>query len=164
MANTQMTKGNGGHAQRPLDVFGAMRSEMDRLFERFEHGWPRLPRLLTREFESGAMTPALDVRENPQQWTIEVDLPGVEEKDVSVTSANGMLCIKGEKKSAREEKNENYYVSERSYGSFERTLPLPDTVDESKLEAKFEKGVLRIVAPKKPEAVKAERTIPIAKG
>jgi HSP20 family protein len=62
-----------------------------------------------------------------------------------------------------EEKSENYHLSERSYGSFARSLRLPETIDESKLEAKFDKGVLKITAAKKPEAVKAERKIEIKK-
>jgi HSP20 family protein len=141
-----------------------MRNEMDRLFERFEHGWPRLPSLFTRGAEGGDMMPNLDVHENAQQFTIEANLPGVDEKDVTVTLANGMLCIKGEKKGAHEEKTESYYLSERSYGAFERTLRLPETIDDSKLEAKFDKGVLRIIAPKRPEAVKVEKKIEITKG
>ena len=94
---------------------------------------------------------------------IEGELPGVEEKDISVTLANGVLTIKGEKKQENEEKNESYYLTERSYGAFERSLRLPDTVDEAKVEAKFDKGVLKVTAAKKPEAVKAERRIEIKK-
>ena len=74
-----------------------------------------------------------------------------------------MLTIKGEKKHEKEEKGENYYLAERSFGSFERSIRLPDTVDESKIEAKFDKGVLKVTAAKKPEAVKAERKIEIKK-
>lgn len=163
MANTDVTKGNGGQVQRPADIFSTMRNEMDRMFERFEHGWPRWPTALARGFERDMMVPELDVHDNGKQLTIEVDLPGVEEKDVSVTLANGMLTIKGEKKTEREEKKESYFMAERSYGSFERTLRMPDTIDENKLEAKFDKGVLKIVAQKKPEAVKAEKKIEIKK-
>jgi HSP20 family protein len=94
---------------------------------------------------------------------IEAELPGVEEKDVSVTLANGLLTIKGEKKEQHEEKGETHYLSERSFGMFERSLRLPDTIDETKVEAKFDKGVLKITAAKKPEAVKAERKIEVKK-
>ena len=110
------------------------------------------------------MAPDLDVHENATHFTIDVDLPGVDEKDVSVTLANGMLTIKGEKKSECEEKGESYYLAERSYGAFERSLRLPDTIDDGKLEAKFDKGVLRISAPKRPEAVMAEKKIEIKAG
>ena len=107
--------------------------------------------------------PEVDVREDEKQVTIEVDLPGVDEKDVSVTMANGILTVKGEKKSEREEKEENYYLAERSYGKFERSLTLPETIDENQIEAQFDKGVLTIVAQKRPEAIKAEKKIEIKK-
>ena len=77
--------------------------------------------------------------------------------------ANGVLTIKGEKKRNKEEKTENYYLAERGYGAFERSFLLPDSVDEAKVEAKFDKGVLRITAMKKPDAVKAQRKIEIKK-
>ena len=109
------------------------------------------------------MVPELDVHDNGKQLTIEVDLPGVDEKDVTLTLANGMLTIKGEKKTEREEKKESYYMAERCYGAFERSLRLPDSIDEAKLEAKFDKGVLKVTAQKKPEAVKAEKKIEIKK-
>jgi len=87
----------------------------------------------------------------------------MDEKDVSVTLANGVLTIKGEKKQGKEEKGESFYRSERSYGAFERSLRLPDTIDEAKIDAKFDKGVLTISAVKKPEAVRTERKIEIKK-
>ena len=131
------------------------------MFERFEHGYRHWPSVFP---PGGApLVPEFDVRENTNAITIEAELPGVDEKDVSVTVANGMLTIKGEKKQAKEEKTENYYLAERSYGAFERSLRLPDTVDDAKVEAKFDKGVLKVTAAKKPEAVKAERKIEIKK-
>jgi HSP20 family protein len=162
MAKTDITKTPETAASRPNDIFSAMRQEMDRLFERFEHGLPRLPRLFRPEAGT-FMVPELDVRENATSLTIEAELPGVDEKDVSVMLSNGILTIKGEKKQDKEEKTENYFLAERSYGAFERSLQLPDSIDEGKLEAKFEKGVLKIVAAKKPEAVKAQRKIEIKK-
>jgi len=162
MANTELTKGNGGRVQRPTDVFGQMRDEVDRMFERFEHGLPRWPSLMRGDRD--VMVPELDVHDNGKQVTIEIDLPGVDEKDVSVTLTNGVLTIKGQKKSEREEKKDSYYMCERSYGSFERSLRMPESIDENKLEAKFDKGVLKVIAQKKPEALKAERKIEIKKG
>lgn len=163
MAKTEITKSNGGQLQRPTDFLSAMRTEMDRVFERFEQGWSRWPSVLRRGLDQSAMVPDLDVHENGKQFTIECDLPGVDEKDVTVTLANGMLKIKGEKKTEREEKKEDYYMAERSYGAFERMIQLPDSVDDAKLEAKFDKGVLKVIAQKRPEAVKAERKIEIKK-
>jgi HSP20 family protein len=109
------------------------------------------------------MVASLDVHENDKSITVDADLPGVDEKDLSVTLANGVLTIKGEKKHEREEKKENYYLCERSFGSFERSVRLPETIDENKIEARFEKGVLKVTAAKKPEAVKAEKKIEIKK-
>jgi HSP20 family protein len=163
MPRTEITKPTLGEVTPPSDIFAAMREEMDRMFERLEHGWPRWPSLISRRFGRPVMLPEVDVHEDDKQLMIEVDLPGVDEKDVSVTMANGTLTIKGEKKSEREEKEENYYLAERSYGKFERSLSLPDTIDPDKIEAKFDKGVLTITAPKKPEAVKAEKKIEIKK-
>jgi HSP20 family protein len=159
MAKSELTKSGETTPSRPRDVFSAMRAEMDRVFDRFETGWPRWPALLRR---SDAMTaPELDVRENSDSITIEAELPGVEDKDVSVTLANGVLTIRGEKKQEKEEKGDNYYLAERSFGSFERSIHLPESVDENKVDAKFDKGVLKITAAKKPEAVKAQRRIEI---
>jgi HSP20 family protein len=163
MAKTDIAKPTETSPSRPRDIFSAMRDEMDRMFERFEHGLPRWPTLFWHGNGMTMVVPELDVRENSDSITIEAELPGVEEKDVSVTLANGMLTIKGEKKQDKEEKNENYYLAERSYGTFERSLRLPDTIDETKIEAKFDKGVLKVKAVKKPEAVKAERRIEIKK-
>lgn len=163
MPRTEVTKPTQAGVSRQGDIFTAMRDEMDRMFERFEHGWPRLPSLIARGLGREAMLPEVDVREDEKQVMIEVDLPGVDENNVSVTMANGVLTIKGEKKSEREEKEENYFLAERSYGKFERSLTLPETIDENQIEAKFDKGVLTVTAQKKPEAVKAEKKIEIKK-
>ena len=162
MAKTEIARPTDTAVARPRDIFSAMRGEMDRMFERFEHGFPRFPHLFRADHAS-VMVPELDVRENATAITVEAELPGVEEKDISVTLSNGILSIKGEKKQDKEEKTENYYLAERSYGAFERSLQLPDSVDETKVDAKFDKGVLKITATKKPEAVKAQRKIEIKK-
>jgi HSP20 family protein len=161
MAKTEITKSSEKSVRAPHDIFSAMRDEMDRMFERFEHGWPRWPALFRRNGDFAVLN--LDVREDTNSIVVEAELPGVDEKDVSVTLANGMLTIKGEKKHEKEEKGESYYLTERSFGSFQRAIRLPDTVDDAKVEAKFDKGVLKVTAAKKPEAIKAERKIEIKK-
>lgn len=161
MAKSEITKSPQTPPAPSRDMLSAMRDEMDRVFESFERGWPRWPALFRRD---GAIpVPELDVRENTNSIVIEAELPGVDEKDVSVTLANGMLTIKGEKKNEKEEKGESHYLAERTFGSFERSIRLPDTIEEGKVEAKFDKGVLKVTAAKKPEAVKAERKIEIKK-
>jgi len=92
------------------------------------------------------------------------ELPGVDEKDVDVTLADGVLTIRGEKKTERDEKDKNWPVVERSYGSFSRTISLPFDVDPAKVDAKFEKGVLRIHLPKPVEVAKKQQKIEIKKG
>ena len=162
MVKTEITKSPETAPSRSRNIFSAMRDEMDRVFERFEQGWPRLPAVFRRDVS--ITIPELDVRENTNSIVVEAELPGVDEKDVTVTLANGILTIKGEKKHEKEEKAENYHMTERSFGSFERAIRLPDSVDDVKVEAKFDKGVLKVTAAKKPEAVKAERKIEIKKG
>jgi HSP20 family protein len=162
MTKSELEKPAATSLSRTTDVFAAMRNEMDRVFERFEHGLPRWPSLF-RHVNSAIVMPELDVKESNDAITIEAELPGVEERDVSVTFANGTLTIKGEKKQSKEEAKENYYLAERSYGLFERALRLPESVDDAKIEANFDKGVLKVRAAKKPEAIKAERKIEIRK-
>ncbi|MEZ5857256.1 MAG: Hsp20/alpha crystallin family protein [Hyphomicrobiaceae bacterium] len=150
-----------------MNLFDAMRNDLEHVFDRFERGWPFLGRNghLTYPGQAGPsmMDAALDVRDEGQQIVIEADLPGVEDKDVTVTVADGVLTIKGERRSQREEKQDDYHLAERSFGKFERALRLPDTVDETQIEAKFDKGVLHVTARKRPDAVKSERKIEIKK-
>ena len=160
MATKEVLKSEPPTPAHPMNMLDALRGEMDRIFKRFERGWPRWP-LPTRGSRGELMVPALDVHDNARQISIEVDLPGVDEKDVSVTLSNGVLRMKDEKKHEREEKDETHYMCERSFGTFERSVRLPDSVDESKLEARFDKGVLHIVARKRPEALKAETRIAV---
>lgn len=148
---------------RTHDLFGAMRDDMNRVLERFEGGWSRWPSLFTRGNGDMTIVPQLDVREDDKSITVEAELPGVAEKDLSVTLNNGVLRIKGEKKHERDEKKDNYYLAERSFGSFERLLRLPDTIDEAKLDTRFEQGVLKITAPKRAKAIKAEKKIEMRK-
>ena len=161
MAKTEIAKTADTSLARARGVFGAMRDEMDRMFERFDDDRPRWPGVLRRAGGASTVVPELDVHENSKSVVVEAELPGVEEKDVTVTLANGCLTIEGEKRDQREEQGETYYRSERSFGAFERCLRMPDTIDENKVEARFDKGVLRITAAKKPDAVKAERRIEI---
>ncbi len=164
MANIEPAKPNRP-AVRSRDLLTSLRDEMDRVFEQFDRGWGSFPSLFAGTGSQGAASvmPQFDVRDDGKALTIEAELPGVDEKDVTVSLADGVLTVKGEKKQEREEKKDNYYLSERSFGSFERSLRMPEWVDDGKVEAHFDKGVLKIVAPKKPEAVKSERQIEIKK-
>lgn len=147
--------------QTSVDAFAAIRNEMNRVFEKFEHGWRRWPSIPTSSFAHEMVLPEVDIHENKVQFVVEVDLAGVAQKDISVTVSDGILTIKGEKKIEREVEKETYYMSERSFGTFERCLSLPDSIDENKLEARFLNGVLKITAPKKPGSQRTEKKIEI---
>ena len=107
------------------------------------------------------MTPTLDVKENEKEIVVKADLPGMDEKDINLTIHNGVLSLRGEKKSEHTDQRDNYHVMERSYGSFQRSIRLPETIDEDKAEARFDKGVLTITLPKRPEMVGAQKKIEI---
>ena len=127
---------------------------MDRLFDTFlGGGFPTFPSIFGSGVGRSAMlVPRMDVKETDKEIIIEAELPGLEEKDVSLTLQNGILTVQGEKKIEYDEEKENYHMMERSYGSFQRSLRLPDTVDEDKVEARFENGILRVTLPKRSEA------------
>jgi HSP20 family molecular chaperone IbpA len=95
----------------------------------------------------------IDLAESKDAIEVTAELPGVDEKDLDVTLANGMLTIRGEKRTEHDEqdKDKNWHVVERSYGSFSRAIPLPFDPDPAKVEAKFDKGVLHIHLPKPAE-------------
>ncbi len=141
----------------PFREVGRLRREMDRLWEDFFGPGPRMPRLWTEEW-----TPAVDVAETPEQVTVKAEMPGIDPKEIDISLVGDLLTVKGEKKSEREEKKENYQLVERSYGSFSRALRLPAAVDADKIEAKYDKGVLTITCPKKepvkPKAITIKTT------
>lgn len=142
------------------DPFSRMHREMDRLFEDVFPGVGRLS--FNPWFRSGReMAPSLDVSETDDALEVSADLPGMDTDDVSVTLSEGMLTISGERKEEKEQKEKNYYRTERSYGSFVRRLALPYPVDEDRIQARFDKGVLKIVLPKSPDVKAGERRIEI---
>lgn len=144
------------------DPFGMMRSEFDRVLDNFlGRGFGRMPSSFGQA--SGFHVPTIDIKETDAEMVVEAELPGIAEKDVDVTLADGVLTIKGEKKSDREEKKQDYHLTERSYGKFERSFRLPGSVDADKISAAFDNGVLKVTLPKRPDAAKAEKSIPIGK-
>src|SRR5262249_9969449 len=106
-------------------------------------------------------TPAVDVIEGDKAYELTAELPGLDEKDIEVNVANGDLTIKGEKKEVREEKQKDYFISDRRYGSFERHFRLPGSVDADKIEATFKSGVLKVTLPKTEDAQKPAKKIEV---
>lgn len=142
----------------PLD---SLRAEIDRVFSDFGS-----PTIFDRAFSR--MSPALsrgilavDLVESDSAFELSAELPGVEVKDLDLTLTDGVLTIKGEKAEAKEEKDKDYYLAERRYGSFQRSLELPRGVDSEKVEAKFSNGVLKIALPKTPERKRNDRKITV---
>jgi HSP20 family protein len=104
---------------------------------------------------------AVDISETDNAFEITAELPGMDEKNVEVKFANGVLTIKGEKQDEKEEKNRDYYMRERSFGSFQRNFKVPDSVNTDKIEAHFKEGVLTVMLPKSAEGQKAEKKITV---
>jgi HSP20 family protein len=142
-------------ARRPFPRF---RQEMGSLFEDFFGGRPHFRHSFLRRAKAGfGAIPAVDLAETDKAYEITSELPGgMDEKNVEVTFANGVLTIKGQKQEEREEKKKDYYMRERSSGSFER-----EGIDTDKITASFKKGVLAVTLPKTAEARRAERKITV---
>lgn len=148
----------------------ALRDEMDRLFDDFFTGLPTTPfwrrrremapwRPFLSMFE--AAMPVADVVEGEQDYRITAELPGMSEKDIEISLAGDVLTVKGEKREEHEEKGQNRYVSERRYGSFQRSFALPEDADPEKIDASFKNGVLSVTLPKRPEAQAKRRKIEV---
>ena len=150
--------------------FESLRREIDRMFDDFGGGLWRSPfrgsffEPFRRAEVAFAALPAVDVIETDKAYEITAELPGIDEKNVDVKFANGVLTIKGEKQEEREEKKKGYHMRERSLGSFERTFQVPEGIDADKIKANFKKDRVVVTLPKTAEARKARRKIAIKPG
>ena len=140
----------------------ALQSEMNRMFENFFSGWG-IDTTRVSKPSLGSFTPNIDVEENDREFRIVAELPGMEKGDVDLTLTKEALKLRGEKYFEREEKeaNENRYYSERTYGSFERVIPLTVEIDEDNVDASFKNGVLTVVLPKSVKAQREQRKITV---
>ena len=110
------------------------------------------------------MAPASEASTNGDAYTISMELPGVDEKDIELSVDNGVVTVKGEKKTEKEEKGETWYFSERQYGSFSRSFRMPPDADEAGVAADLKDGVLTVTVPKSAPEVPASKTVKIKKG
>ncbi len=138
---------------RTSDVWG-LQSDINRLFDAF------MSPVDTTETRA-VTSPKLDVAELKDKFEIKAELPGMDEKDIELSLDDGLLTISGEKKAETEEKDKGYYLKECSYGTFSRSIRLPDNIADDKIEAKFKKGVLTIDLPKKEVIPPKSRKIAI---
>jgi HSP20 family protein len=125
----------------PFASLAEIHDEMNRLFG-----------ATPRDGFAAAFSPAIDVAVEKDNVVVTADLPGLSKDDVSVTLQDNYLTIRGEKKQETEQKETNYFVSERVYGAFARTIELPVAVDANKIAARFKDGVLQVTLPKTEEA------------
>jgi len=127
--------------------------EFDRIFDQAFRGFGTAPSwfdwALSPRMADGMLKPTLDLSATDKEYTVTVEIPGVDEKDVKLEIANDTLTIRGEKKHEKEEKDKSYYRVERSYGSFQRVLSLPEDANQEGVKATFKKGVLTISMPRK---------------
>ena len=152
---SDVTPGRHGW-DHPMTMF---QKEMERMFEDVWRGFdvPAFGRLE----RGGLVSPRVDVTEADDKILVTAELRGMEEKDVELLWTENVLTIKGEKKAEREEKEEGYSYTERSYGAFERRIPIDTEIASDKLDATFKNGVLTVTLPKDPAARKHFKRIPI---
>jgi len=146
-------------SRQNADPFLSLHRDINRVFDDAFRSFG-----LPTAFGSSGSWPSMDVRETDKGLEVTAEIPGVDEKDIELTLANGQLTIRGEKKYERDQNEAGYHVMERSYGSFIRSLPLPFDVDEKAVTASFDKGVLKVSLPKSPQAESKVRRIPVGKG
>jgi HSP20 family protein len=132
--------------------------QMNRALEQFFNNFGFAPWSLSR---LNAFRPRVNVAETEKEITVTAELPGLEEKDIDLTLTRNSLIIKGLKSEDRRETQTDYQYMERSYGEFQRVIPLPGDVDVERAEAKFTKGVLSITLPKIETEGERRRKIPI---
>ncbi len=136
--------------------FSLLQREMDSLFDNFHRAFDVEPWV---EENKGSFSPKVDIIEGEKEIRVTAELPGIDEKNVEVLLSRDSLTIKGEKKDERESSGKNYYRSECSYGSFSRTILLPEKINTDKAEAHYKKGVLTVTLPRTEETLKDTKKI-----
>jgi HSP20 family protein len=159
MSDITVRKQNGGEnlgtvLRRDFEPFRLMREMLG--WDPFREIAPLAPAGVS------AFSPAFEVKETKDSFVFKADLPGVKESDLEVSLAGNRLTLAGKRESEKEEKDDTYYMYERSYGSFTRTFTLPDKVDTSHVKAELKGGELTVVVPKTAAAVPMK--VPIVAG
>lgn len=127
--------------------------------EMFNDLWQNWPGQFLSDTVRPMLRPAMDVVENDKEFSIRVDLPGLKAEDLKVEVEDGLLTVGGEVGDTIEKEGDHYHYRERSYGKFQRSVRLPNTVDANKVEANFENGVLNVILPKLPQAQPKQITV-----
>ncbi|MEX2493676.1 MAG: Hsp20/alpha crystallin family protein [Nitrospirales bacterium] len=136
--------------------------DLDTLFDQVLGQFPmRSSGIKNGRMREGLIMPQVDIGESQKDYTITVEVPGVQEKDIDLTLIDGTLTIRGEKRDEHEDKDKHYHRLERSYGFFQRILSLPTDADEHTIKAIFKDGVLTITIAKDPQAKPSVRKITV---
>jgi HSP20 family protein len=130
----------------PFRELATLQDRFNSLFENFAEASGK------EQLAQGTFVPAVDIYEDEHNLVLKLEAPGMNEEDLNVSLENSTLAISGERKFEKEEKEENFHRIERRYGSFSRTFRLPNTVDPEKVEAAYDKGILKITLGKRAEA------------
>lgn len=160
MRNQNLPAGRRDYGQ--MSPFDMLQDRIDRMFDDFSSGFgmPSLGRM-GGVGGGGELMPSLEMHEQDGKVMINAELPGVDEKDIDISADGDVLTISGEKKSEFEGKENGGYRTERSYGRFSRSVQLPFDIDPDKVEARYDKGVLKLSIDRPPEAGQQTRKIEI---
>lgn len=143
--------------------FLKLQNEIDRVFNEFSDFFSPTRFNRWEQFEDLNLAPSMDVVEDKDHYSVQLEMPGMDEKDLHVSIADNVLTITGEKSTSRKNENKKYISREISYGKYERSISLPSTVDIDKTKATFKKGMLWIQLPKKAGAKGGGRDIKVEK-
>lgn len=128
--------------------FFSLQHDMNRAFDNFFRAFETGMMLHLSDVSEGMFQPRVEVKENPNEIRVSVELPGIDDKELDISLSDNFLTIKGEKREEKEENTRGYYRIERAYGSFHREIPFPCEIDKDKAEATFKRGVLNVILPK----------------
>ena len=149
------------HDDPTFDLTRGMADTFNQLFRRFDEEWNQF---LTRGGPAFGGLPNVDVSETDDEVRVSADLPGLDEKDIKVSLDGDVLTISGERRYEHEEKRKHLHRVERSYGTFHRSIALPEEIDRENVKATFKKGVLHVTIAKRPGAKPSRRRIPVSTG
>ncbi|HEY9683051.1 MAG TPA: Hsp20/alpha crystallin family protein [Oculatellaceae cyanobacterium] len=156
------SEGKSIHPHRPYPLVHRLRNDLNRIFDDIGEA------LSQKRHDSVDVVcqcqAKVDVKETDKQVIITAEVPGVEMSDLQITATPHYICIAGEKKCEKEEKNKGYYQMERKYGFFRRVLPLPCEIDKDHADAIFKNGVLTVTLPKTEAALKNEYKVVVKAG
>ncbi len=130
----------------PFRDLATLRERMNRLFEE-----AYTSRGEEKDLVASTWNPSVDIYETENELVLKAELPGIDEDDIEIKLEDNTLTLKGDRKFEKETKEENFHRIERSYGSFYRSFTLPRNIDQDKIKAESESGILKITMPKKAE-------------